>query len=136
MTGPVLLAIEENAATQLLVTNDTIDRRKARVVADALETRGFTTRIVERAYDQHFRPFIHGDPARNEPTIALAGFDDIAPRRQLGQAGFSRVVDAGLGIAVGSEPANREVRVNSSISVTPNGFAISAASRRLSTPRL
>ncbi len=89
--------IEENAATQMLVTSDSFDRRKARVVADALETRGFTTRIVERAYDQHFRPFIHGDPARNEPTIALAGFDDIAPRRQLGQAGFSRVVDAGLG---------------------------------------
>lgn len=35
--------------------------------------------------------------ARNEPTIALAGSDEIAPRRLLGNAGFTHIVDAGLG---------------------------------------
>lgn len=29
--------------------------------------------------------------------MALAGFDDVAPRRVLGDAGFERVVDGGLG---------------------------------------
>lgn len=89
--------VEGNAATQLLAGPGAAGRRKARVVAAALERRGFATRLVERAYDEHFHPVAHADPARNEPAIALAGFDDITPRRLLGQAGFTHVVDAGLG---------------------------------------
>jgi hypothetical protein len=86
-----------NTATQLLVRASDVDRRKTRIVAAALETRGFRTRIVERAYDEYFHPTVHANPARNEPTIAVAGFDDITPRRLLGEAGFTRIVDAGLG---------------------------------------
>ena len=56
-----------------------------------------STRIVERAFDEHFHPVAHASPARNEPTVALAGFDDITPRRLLGEAGFDHIVDAGLG---------------------------------------
>ena len=33
---------------------------------------------------------------RNEPTVALAGFDDLGPRRELGDAGFRHIVDAGI----------------------------------------
>lgn len=91
------IVIKENTATQMLVSDTDAGRRKTRVVADALEGRGFITRIVERAYDQHFHPVAHADPVRNEPTIALAGFDDVTPRRQLGHAEFGRIVDAGLG---------------------------------------
>lgn len=89
--------IDGNTATQLLVCDDDVQRRKTRVIAGALEVLGFRTRLVERAFDEHFHPVVHPVPARNEPTIALAGFDKLEPRRQLGRAGFTRVVDAGLG---------------------------------------
>lgn len=89
--------VEGNSATQLLVRANQAGRRKTRIVAAALESRGFDTRLVERAYDEHFHPVAHANPARNEPAAALAGFDDIAPRRLLGGAGFAHIVDAGLG---------------------------------------
>lgn len=89
--------VEGNAATQLLARTGDAGRRKARVVAEALELQGFATRLVERAYDEHFHPVAHADQTRNEPAIALAGFDDIAPRRLLGEARFTHIIDAGLG---------------------------------------
>ena len=89
--------IDGNTATQLLVRAKDVGHRKTRIAAAALESRGFGTRLVERAYDEHFHPVAHANPARNEPAIALAGFDDITPRRLLGEAGFTRIVDAGLG---------------------------------------
>jgi hypothetical protein len=89
--------VEGNAATQLLALPGDAGHRKARVVAAALERRGFGTRLVERAYDEHFHPDAHADPARCEPDIALSGFDDITPRKVLGEAGFAHIVDAGLG---------------------------------------
>jgi hypothetical protein len=89
--------VKGNAATQLFVKDTHVGQRKTRVVAAALENRGFTTQLVERAFDTSFHPALHGAPARNEPTVALAGFDDVGPRRELGDAGFTRVIDAGLG---------------------------------------
>lgn len=89
--------VRGNAATQLLVTPDDTGRHKTRIVADALERRGFSTRIMERAFDEHFHPLSHGDRRRDEPRIALAGFDAVEPRTKLGQRRFDRVVDAGLG---------------------------------------
>jgi hypothetical protein len=91
------VVVRGNTATQMLVTSGDIGRRKTRVVAAALEHRGFSTRLIERAFDERFQPVSHGDPHRDEPRIALAGFDDIEPRRQLGQHRFDRVIDAGLG---------------------------------------
>jgi len=82
-----------NTATQLLVGEDHIDDRKTRVVASALERLGFTTVIVERAFDGNFYP----DVTRHEPTIALAGFDSRDPRLLLGDGRFTWVVDGGLG---------------------------------------
>jgi hypothetical protein len=89
--------IRGNTATQLLVRPSDIGLRKTRVVAAALEDIGLKTRIVERAFDASFCPESHADPTRNEPRAALAGFDDVTPRRELESAGFDRVVDAGLG---------------------------------------
>lgn len=89
--------VRGNTATQLLVSTADIGRRKTRVVADALERRGFETRIVERAFDEHFHPVTDGNPVRDEPRVALAGFDSIVPRQSLGLDRFDRVVDAGLG---------------------------------------
>ena len=89
--------VKGNTATQLLVRPSDIGLRKARVAAAALEDIGLNTRIVERAFDANFRPESHPVPTRNEPRTALAGFDDVTPRRRLDSAGFDRVVDAGLG---------------------------------------
>ena len=86
-----------NTATQLLVTDADVKRRKTRVVADALERLGFDTAIVERAFDDKFYPAPHPDPNRSEPTVALAGFDSREPRLLIGDDRFSRVVDGGLG---------------------------------------
>lgn len=84
---------EANVATQLLTECEDVGLRKTRVVARALDGLGFRTTIVERAFDKHFYP----DLIRNEPSIALAGFDKREPRLYLGNDRFSRVVDAGLG---------------------------------------
>lgn len=83
--------VKANADTGLLTTIDDVGLRKARVVAAALERHGAKTIVVERLFDEAFRP------QRDEPTIALAGFDSPAPRRLLEAAQFARVVDAGLG---------------------------------------
>lgn len=86
-----------NTATQLLVTDADIDQRKTRVVADALEGLCLDTAIVDRAFDDTFRPEPHADPNRSEPTVALAGFDSREPRLLLGDDRFTWVVDGGLG---------------------------------------
>lgn len=82
-----------NTATQLLVKTNHVGLRKTRVVAAALESLGFTTTVVERAFDDNFRP----DPFRYEPSIALAGFHSRTPRLLLGNDRFQRVIDAGIG---------------------------------------
>jgi hypothetical protein len=89
--------IDGNISTQLLVTAEDVGKRKTRIVSAGLEGLGLRTRLVERAFDEHFHPVAHANPNRNEPMTALAGFDDIAPRRDLGKVGFGHIVDAGLG---------------------------------------
>ena len=89
--------VRGNMATQLLVRPSHIGLRKTRLVAAALEEIGLNTRIVERAFDANFHPESHPVLTRDEARNALAGFDNVAPRRQLESAGFDRVVDAGLG---------------------------------------
>ena len=86
-----------NTATQMLTTESDFRARKARVVATALERIGLRTRVVERAFDEQFHTVSHADGNRDEPLVALGGFDDVAPRRLLGGAGFERIVDVGLG---------------------------------------
>ena len=86
-----------NAATQLLTRPADAGVRKTRIVAAALERLGLRTRLSERAFDEQFRVVSHADQNRQEPLVALAGFDDVTPRRLLGDAGFEHTVDAGLG---------------------------------------
>ena len=83
--------VQANADTGLLTTAEDVGRRKARVVASALERRGAGTIVVERLFGAGFSP--HSD----EPTVGFAGFDSPRPRRLLEEGGFYRVVDAGLG---------------------------------------
>jgi hypothetical protein len=83
--------VKANAATGLLTRANQVGRRKARVVAAALEGRGARTIIVERLFDASFQR------QQGEPSVAFAGFDAPEPRRLLESAGFVRVVDTGLG---------------------------------------
>jgi hypothetical protein len=91
------IVIRGNTATGLLLRDEDVRHRKTRVVATRLEAeRGMRTSIVERRFDDTLWP--SGD----EPLLALAGFDQPGPRRQLGgerggEPRFGRVVDAGLG---------------------------------------
>jgi hypothetical protein len=90
---------EANDSTGMLCTSDDLDKLKSRVVSARLEEVGFTTRVCERRFDQSTRrsrvPAQASVPA--EPGIALAGFDDPAPRRLLEGSDFDLVVDGGLG---------------------------------------
>jgi hypothetical protein len=90
-------AVAGNMATQMLTTEDGVEERKSRILASALQGLGFSTRVVERAFDEHFRVISSANPDRDEPLVALCGFDDAGPRRLAGGAGFELIVDAGLG---------------------------------------
>lgn len=85
--------IKANESTGLLTMMADRNKRKTRVVAGHLEELGFDTFIAERRFDTSTKP----DVAFGEPTTILAGFDDVRPRRQLEDGGFSHIVDAGLG---------------------------------------
>ncbi len=82
---------DENIETGLLFTGADIRRTKARTCAAWLERRGFQTRLLERRFDKHFRC------QRDEPTLALCGFDSNPPRRELDAVDFARVIESGLG---------------------------------------
>jgi hypothetical protein len=74
--------VQANADTGLLTTAEDTGRRKARVVASALESRDARTIVVERPFDAGF------GPQDDEPTVAFAGFDSPRPRRLLEAGGF------------------------------------------------
>lgn len=78
-------------STSVLSDANMLGQKKTRAMATWAETRGFSTRIVERLFDDTF--------ARQEddPAIALCGLDNAAGRRALDSAGFKFVVEAGLG---------------------------------------
>jgi hypothetical protein len=80
-----------NESTSMLAFAGDIGRRKARVVARWLETRGFETFIVEQPFGEWTRR--GGD----EPQAALCGVDNALARAALGKVGFGLVVEAGLG---------------------------------------
>lgn len=78
-------------STSMLSTGTEMGHKKTRVVASWLEARGYSTAIVERRFDDTQR--VHP----TEPRLALFGVDNAAARRVVEGAGFSTVVDAGLG---------------------------------------
>ena len=86
----------ENVETGVLFREAACGLYKTRVCADWVERRGFRSRIVERRFDEHFRC------GPEEPGLAFCGFDKNSARRPLATAGFRRVVECGLGGAVGN----------------------------------
>jgi hypothetical protein len=86
-----------------------VGRRKARVISNWLEARGFNTMLEERRFGDWTRR------APDEPGIALCGVDNALARTALEKAGFDLVIEAGLGagphafrsISLHSLPATR-----------------------------
>ena len=83
--------VKANGSTGMLSDDSLIGQKKTRVVSGRLEALGFNTNITERYFDSATRRSV------NEPSVALVGVDDPAPRRHLEGAGFDLIVDAGLG---------------------------------------
>ncbi|AMK76511.1 MULTISPECIES: ThiF family adenylyltransferase [Methylomonas] len=80
-----------NVETGALINDAAVGRLKTRVIAEWLESRGFSTRLLERRVDDNFRC------TAKDPHIALSGFDDNRPRQWLSNAGFKAIFDSGLG---------------------------------------
>ena len=80
-----------NKSTGMLSDDSSVCQKKSRVVAARLEALGFRTAITERLFDCATRR------SSDEPSVALVGVDDPAPRQLLEEAGFDLVIDAGLG---------------------------------------
>jgi hypothetical protein len=78
-------------STSMLSCANDVGKKKTRVVADWLESRGFDTGLVERRFDQFQRV------AALEASAALFGVDNAAARRAMEGAGFASVIDCGLG---------------------------------------
>jgi hypothetical protein len=82
---------ESTLTTSVLSGVADLKRMKTRAVADWMECRGFETRVVERRFDAATRV------GPNEPLTALFGVDNPSARRTCEGAGFTTVLDAGLG---------------------------------------
>ena len=78
-------------STSILTDASMVGMQKTRAMAAWAERRGFRTAICERTFDATFRR------RSAEPAIALCGIDNAMGRRALDDAGFSLVVEAGLG---------------------------------------
>lgn len=84
-----------NLATSLLATEADMQQKKTRIVAAAAEDIGFKTRLYERRFDEH------QGVGEEDPQIALVGVDNPHTRALLGHAGWSLIVDVGLGAGAG-----------------------------------
>lgn len=78
-------------STSVLTDASMVGQRKTRAMAAWAERRGFRTTIYERTFDASFRR------RPSEPAIAFCGIDNALGRQALDDAGFSLVVEAGLG---------------------------------------
>lgn len=85
------IVTESTLTTSVLCAASDVKRMKTRTVADWMERRGFATRLVERRFDAATCV------APNDPLWALFGVDNPSARRMCEGAGFTTVLDAGLG---------------------------------------
>lgn len=105
------IAVSNDSTSLLSFSRDT-DRRKARVVANWLDARGFETVIEERRFGEWTRR------TANEPGVALCGVDNALARAALEDAGFDFIIEVGLGagpeafrsFAMHTFPATRRAR--------------------------
>lgn len=101
-----------NDSTSLLTDISMVGAYKTRAMAAWAEGCGFTTSLVERRFDHLLQV---GD---DDPPVALCGVDNALARSALEDAGFARVLEAGLGNGVSdflalrlhSFPARRSAR--------------------------
>jgi hypothetical protein len=80
-----------NDSTSLLTAVSLVGQYKTRAMAGWAEQRGFTTVIVERRFDTRLRV------SEDDPAVALCGVDNGLARAALEDAGFSRIIESGLG---------------------------------------
>lgn len=92
-----------NESTSLLSYRVDIGRKKARMVAEWLEDRGFRTFLEERIFGEWTARAPH------EPGVALCGVDNALARAALEKPGFGLVVEAGLG---GGPEAFRSISIH------------------------
>jgi hypothetical protein len=78
-------------STSILTEPSMAGFKKTRKMAEWAESRGFSTVITERKFDQFCKR------TEDEPAVALCGLDNALGRQALDQAGFALVVEAGLG---------------------------------------
>jgi hypothetical protein len=83
--------VEANDSTSPLTHRALLGQKKTRAMAAWAEAHGFRTVITERRFTGQFRL------GPDEPPIALCGVDNPQARSALEEAGFARVVEAGLG---------------------------------------
>jgi hypothetical protein len=83
-----------NDSTSLLSSLAVVNTPKTRTMAAWLERRGFVTALEERRFGEWSRR------APYEPAVALCGVDNALARRYLEKAGFSLVIETGLGAGV------------------------------------
>jgi hypothetical protein len=82
---------DSSLSTCLFADAGVLGQRKTRVLANKLQSMGFTTNLIERLFDTGQKRQV------DEPRVALFGVDNIAARRAIGSAGFDLTVEAGLG---------------------------------------
>jgi hypothetical protein len=80
-----------NESTSLLAFSHNVGRKKARVVAEWLEARGFDASVTESRFGPCTRR------SADEPGVALCGVDNALARAALEKTGFGLIVEAGLG---------------------------------------
>jgi hypothetical protein len=83
-----------NDSTSLLTSLTQVGKLKTREMAAWAESRGFRTRLIERAFASDFRI------SDEDPCVALCGTDNGLARAALEDAGFACVIEAGLGSGV------------------------------------
>ncbi len=84
---------ESNDSTSVLTGLTDIGARKTRMAAAWAERAGFDCRMVEG----HFGDWTTRSDEADDPAVALCGVDNAYARASLEDAGFSLVVEAGLG---------------------------------------
>jgi hypothetical protein len=83
--------INANVETGMVTRSASVGLLKTQVAAAWLRRRGFQPRLIERKFDGTFRR------QEEEPRLAFCGFDGSGPRECLDDAGFTRVLECGLG---------------------------------------
>lgn len=82
---------DSNLSTCLFASVDKLGQKKTRVLAEAMESVGFRTNLIERLFDNG------QSRLADEPRVALFGVDNVSARRAMETAGFDFIVEAGLG---------------------------------------